>query len=91
VSAPSRPGCASAIAAQELAPIASDATHADLGIGIDIEEAHALGKLDVVGIARQQRAAGAIGFGDHVHRALRAQVAKHPFDVAGGRQPSLPA
>ena len=50
-----------------------------------VEERHPLGELGVVGVAwRTAPRLIAIRFGDDVHRGLFAQVAQHPFDVAGG-------
>jgi hypothetical protein len=54
-------------------------------VAVDVEEGDAAGEFHVEGVAREQRAAGGIRFGDHVHGMLRAQVAEHPLDVAGER------
>ncbi len=56
-----------------------------------MEERGAIRELGAVGVARLQCAARRIDGGDHVHRGLRAQVAQHPLDVAGGREPARPA
>ena len=52
------------------------------------EERHPAGELGVVGIAREDRAAGGVHFRDHVHRGFRPQVAQHPLHVAGGGEPA---
>ena len=47
------------------------------------EERHPSGERDVVGIAREDRAAGGFILRHDVHRRFRRQIAQHPFDVAG--------
>jgi len=53
---------------------------------IDIEERSAPDKLGVIRIAGKQCAGRRIGFGDDVHGGFRAQIAQHPFDIAGSGQ-----
>ena len=53
---------------------------------VDIEEGDALGEFGVVKIARQQRAGLEVHFGLHVEQSFVAQVAQHPFPVAGDGQ-----
>ncbi len=76
-----------AVAAEEFAAVAIDAA---TGV-VHVEERHPVRELGVPRIAGEQRAAGRIRFGDHVHRGLLAQVAEQPFDVAGGAEPARPA
>ena len=44
-----------------------------------IDERDPVGELGVVRIAREQRAAVGVDFGDHVHQRFRPQIAQHPF------------
>ena len=68
-----------AVAAQEFAAVAIDAACRV----VHVEEGHPIGELGVVRVAGEQCAAGRVGFGHHVHRGLRAQVAEQPLDVGG--------
>ena len=50
---------------------------------VDIEEDDAVREFGIVIIARQQRASLEIHFGLHVEERFVAQVAQHPFAIAG--------
>ena len=70
------------VAPEELGAIAGQrARHV-----VDVEERDAPVELRVVGVAREQRAAGGVDLGDHVHCRFRPEIAEHPFDIAGGGQ-----
>ena len=58
---------------------------------VDVEEGDAPGELGVVRIAREQRAGVRVDLGGHVHCGFGAQIAEHPFDVAGDREPACAA
>ena len=51
----------------------------------------AVGEFRAVGVAGEDRAARRIDLGHHVHQRLVAQLAQHPFPVAGDRQLPRPA
>jgi hypothetical protein len=55
--------------------------------GVDVEEADPVAEVVAVAVARVERAGVGVDFGVDVRRRLRAQVAEHPFDVAGDGQP----
>ena len=76
-----------AVASEEFGPVAA------YGAGriVHVEERDPVGELRVVRIARKQRAAVRVDFGDHVHGRFRPQIAQHPFHVAGGGEPARPA
>ena len=79
-----RPGQSSrtpkrAVTPKELSPVA---TYAPVRI-VHIEESSPAAKLRVIWVARKERAAIRVNFGDHVHSRFRPQVAKDPFNVSG--------
>ena len=56
-----------------------------------VDEDDPVGKLGVVGVAREERAADRVELGHHVHERFVAQFAQHQFPVAGDRQLARPA
>ena len=78
-----------AVAADELGAVAGHAA-GGLVLGVDVEEAHVVG---VIAAVRVARGGGAVVLvvGDDVRRRLRPQAAQHPFDVAGGADAARPA
>src|SRR5208282_951788 len=84
---PGKPGSAHgsripkrAVAAQKLCAITG---HGAASI-VYVEKGNPVGELRVVGVAREQRAAVGVNFGDCVQRRFRPQVAENPFQVSGG-------
>ena len=73
-----------AVASQEFSPIA--------GYGasrvVHVEERRPVEEFCVVWVAREERAARRVNFGDHVHARFRPQVAQHPFRISGSREPA---
>ncbi len=58
---------------------------------VDVEESDAPGERRVISIAREQRAGVGVDAGFHVHRSSGPQIAQHPFDVTGDREPACAA
>ena len=76
-----------AVASDELGAVAAEGP----GHIVDVEKRNPIGELGVVCVARIERAARHVDFGDHVHGRFRPQVAQHPLDVAGGGEPARAA
>jgi hypothetical protein len=70
---PDRPACGQRLPALARLPVAADEFGAVAGmahvLGVEVEERHPAGKLGVVGIAREQRAADRVLLRHHVHAA----------------------
>ena len=71
------------VAADELGAIACPRQRLRSRGLVDVEECDAVIELHVVRIARAECATRGIDLGDHVHQRSRAQLAQHPFDIAG--------
>ena len=71
-----------AVASQEFRAIAGERARRL----IDREKGRPVAELGVVGVARQERAALRVGFGDHMHGRFRPQITQHPLDKSGGRE-----
>ena len=78
-----------AVAPDELVAVTADGAERTVCV-VDDEEADPVAMVVAVGVACIQRAAVRRDLGDHMRRRLRAQIAQHPFDIAGGRQPPRP-
>ena len=76
-----------AVAPDEFGPVAAHAARRLAGV----EESDPVGEFRAERVAREQRTAFGVDFGDHVHDRFRPQIAEHPLGVSGGGEPARPA